>query len=393
MVGQEVEKYLERLVGQLAIPESRYEQAERSYKSLGAWLHREESSIADLDPEVYVQGSFNLGTAIKPLSGKDDYDIDAVCNVRALEKTDLSQADLKDKIGAEVKSYARAQNMSATPVEGRRCWTLEYADGAQFHMDVLPSVPNTAALRVKEAMGIAGLYPETGIAITDTKHPQYYVSNTDDWPQSNPKGYAEWFRARMSEQLRQKKQQFVESQGRRGIRASVEDVPDFRVRTPLQSAIMLLKRHRDTTFNGNPDNKPISIIISTLAAQAYKGEETIVAALKRIVHDMPLYIEKRACVSYVANPTDALENFADKWAEYPEREEAFQDWLVQCRKDLNGMIRAENRTLLEHYYDRKFFPVPASRNGLLKPAGAAAAVGAVSFGAQARKPTKPQGFA
>ncbi len=54
------------MVEELQVPPSRYEQAERSYKSLAEWLHRRESTVRNDSPEVYVQGSFRLGTAIKP---------------------------------------------------------------------------------------------------------------------------------------------------------------------------------------------------------------------------------------------------------------------------------------------------------------------------------------
>ena len=42
---------------------------------------------------------------------------------------------------------------------------------------------------------------------------------------------------------------------------------------------LILKRHRDNWSKDNPDLKPISIILTTLAARAYNGETDIVAAL------------------------------------------------------------------------------------------------------------------
>src|ERR1700680_1895889 len=51
-VTPEAEETLEDLADSLAIPESRYEQAERSYKALGEWLNRPESSIRQFDPQV-----------------------------------------------------------------------------------------------------------------------------------------------------------------------------------------------------------------------------------------------------------------------------------------------------------------------------------------------------
>src|SRR3981189_1928950 len=58
----EAEETLEDLAEELEIPPYRYEQAEASYKSLGRWLNRENSSIRQYGRQVHVQGSFGLGT-------------------------------------------------------------------------------------------------------------------------------------------------------------------------------------------------------------------------------------------------------------------------------------------------------------------------------------------
>lgn len=42
----------------------------------------------------------------------------------------------------------------------------------------------------------------------------------------------------------------------------------------LQRIVQILKRHRDIMFNGDED-KPISIIITTLASRAYRGETNL----------------------------------------------------------------------------------------------------------------------
>ena len=44
-VTKQAEAYLEALAKALEIPPARYDQAERSYKSLGEWLHRDESNV------------------------------------------------------------------------------------------------------------------------------------------------------------------------------------------------------------------------------------------------------------------------------------------------------------------------------------------------------------
>ena len=52
---------IEKLAEELAVPQDRFDQAERRYKDLGEFLHRDESKVRDYDPDVYIQGSFALG--------------------------------------------------------------------------------------------------------------------------------------------------------------------------------------------------------------------------------------------------------------------------------------------------------------------------------------------
>ncbi|MHB8067968.1 MAG: nucleotidyltransferase domain-containing protein [Desulfobaccales bacterium] len=140
-------KFLWQLAESLDISESRYKQAEDRYNGLGSWLKRGESIISKYKPDIYPQGSFRLGTVIKPLSDAEEYDIDLVCKLE-LEKYLVSQKTLKELVGYEIKGYARANNMKSLPEEGRRCWTLSYVDEAQFHMDTLPAIPDGGSFKL-----------------------------------------------------------------------------------------------------------------------------------------------------------------------------------------------------------------------------------------------------
>jgi len=335
-VPKHTEELLEDLAVSLQVPPSRYEAAERSYKSVGEWLQREASSLRQADPKVYIQGSFRLGTAIRPASDKEDYDVDLVCEL-LLSKTRLPQAQLKALLGKELKAYAEAQGMKA-PEEGRRCWTQDYAGGAQFHMDTLPAVPDAAHQRMLlERRSFSAEWADTAIAITDMEHENFRLI-TEDWPHSNPKGYANWFRSRMREIYESRRSAIALK-----ARAHVEDIPEYQVRTPLQSAVQILKRHRDMMFVERPDDKPISIILTTLAAHAYQQESTISGALYSILDRMGEYIDYTNGVAWIANPTDQAENFADRWQKHPERETAFFDWLEQARTDFTAAAQALNR--------------------------------------------------
>ncbi|WP_368514732.1 cyclic GMP-AMP synthase DncV-like nucleotidyltransferase [Rhizobium sp.] len=53
------------------------------------------STVRQYDPQVYCQGSFRLGTAIRPLTDDEEYDVDSVCEFRLLTRQQLSQYALE----------------------------------------------------------------------------------------------------------------------------------------------------------------------------------------------------------------------------------------------------------------------------------------------------------
>jgi hypothetical protein len=335
--------FLEKLAESLEVQASRYDEAEKHYKAVGNWLGEDGSPLAPYDPEIYPQGSFRLGTAIKPLSEADEYDIDLACEL-SLSRNEVSQKQLKQLVGDRLKAHETYRRMLGKD-EGRRCWTLNYADGAQFHMDILPTIPDEENYKLMlTRYGVPAALAAHAICITDNTYPNFDKIDAD-WPRSNPKGYAEWFKYRMKVLFEARLRAVAES-----MKASVEEVPEYRVKTPLQQAVQILKRHRDIMFCEDKDDKPISIIITTLAAHAYSNEEDLLDALTSIVNGMPAHILSQGGASWVPNPVNPLENFADKWQEHPERELKFREWLRQVQGDLNraleqGELRAAGDVL------------------------------------------------
>ena len=327
---------LERLSDLLDISENHYKQAVERYQAIGGWLAREESTIAKYDPKIYPQGSFLLGTIVKPITDIEDYDIDLVCELD-LTKKEISQKQLKDMVGNEVKRYAETNNMKHPPREGNRCWTLEYAEGAQFHMDILPALPDRESFKLfLESKGFSPVWTEFAIAITDKRHKNYEKID-EDWLRSNPKGYAMWFKKRMKVQFERQRKLLAES-----IKANIEDVPEYKVKTPLQRAIQILKRHRDIMFVDDQENKPISIIITTLAAHAYNNEDNLLEALINIVNGMPKYIQYKQGKPWISNPVNPTENFADKWIKNPKLKEKFEQWLKKVKTNLEAILSSQD---------------------------------------------------
>jgi hypothetical protein len=115
------------------------------------------------------------------------------------------------------------------------------------------------------------------------------------------------------------------------VYAAVEDVPTYELKTPLQRAIQLLKRHRDVMFADNPDVAPISMILTNLAGHAYGGEADVYGAVRGILARMLNYV--RAERPRVPNPTHPDEDYADKWSKDPRLEVSFLQWHTQAVRD------------------------------------------------------------
>ena len=91
------ESLFEDVARALELPENRYESAERSYKAVGSWLQRPESRFFGIHIQVYSQGSFRLGTAIRPVDDEEHYDLDIVCEFaksKLAQTQEALQADL-----------------------------------------------------------------------------------------------------------------------------------------------------------------------------------------------------------------------------------------------------------------------------------------------------------
>lgn len=321
---------LDFVLALLDVPRSHYEKAIERYQSLGEWLHRKESRVTQLSPEVYPQGSFRYGTVIRPLFETEAYDLDLVCQI-VLDKSSVTQKYVKHLVGDEIKAYATAYSFNEPAEELYRCWRLNYADGVSFHMDILPCVPEDASF-IQELVRL-GVPPELAamaVAITDKRHANYGVVHRD-WPSSNPRGFANWFENKLRPYARHRMANLVENRAY----ASIDDVPPYEWKTILQRCIQILKRHRDVMFKSTPEWKPLSMIITTLATHSYNGEPELYDALTNIVEGMLDHI--RPTPPRIPNPLNPKEDFADRWARDEKYEYNFRAWHKQVKADLANL--------------------------------------------------------
>ncbi len=306
-------KSLEQFAEDLDISESKFLEAKKRYEGVGEWLGKDDSPLSTYAPEIYPQGSFSLGTVIKPITNKDEYDVDLVCFLAELKKEATSQAQLKKMVGDRLKANETYKKL--LDQEGNRCWTLNYAN--EFHMDILPAIADDPV----RARG--GLLSDA-VLITDM---QKIVNKDPEWPKSNPRGYVQWFKSRQESVFVALRKRLAES-----VKASVDEIPEYRVKTPLQRTIQILKRHRDIyCARKKKDCKPISIIITTLSASLYKGQDNIYSAIYDILFGINDNAVKQAGKFYIPNPANPGENFADKWDRDPSLPKDFYEWVTDAR--------------------------------------------------------------
>lgn len=329
---------LEKMGEVLDITPTQHKEAVAKYEAVANYLKGDEN-ISKYDLHMYPQGSFGLGTVTKPDSDVDELDIDLVCELKKGTHQIFTQKGIKKLIGDRLLS-GTYKDMVCKP-DGRRCWRIDYAESTKFHLDVLVAIPDSSPAIV----GWIGTkdYSDTAISITDKENPNYNIYS-NGWPKSNPLGYREWFKEQMLVQLNESKRMFSAKNN-----VKIDDVPDYEVKTPLQRAIQLMKRHRNYMFSNNNslnyDDKPISIIITTLAAKAYSNESNLYEALMNILDGMPKFIQKKQIngqlITWVENPVDHRENFADKWQDFPVRETNFHLWLVDAKKFFSELLASE----------------------------------------------------
>lgn len=364
---------IDNMVKLLELPDTAYDKARKRYEDLGEWFDRDESAVSGNNPHIFPQGSFRLGTAIRPLDESEKYDLDLACKLRdGISKGSHTQETIKKLIGTELEAYRKTRGITSELEAKHRCWRLEYQDDLSFHMDIVPCIPADEKRRkiILESIRntgldefVAGSASQTTVSITDDRH-EGYKHICDDWNISNPEGYAKWFEYRMNPQ---QTRILLE-------KAQVDDVPLFKKKTPLQRVIQILKRHRDNWSKGNPDSKPISIIITTLAARAYNGETDIVAALGNVLEKMGGLVSPTR--PRVPNPVDPEEDFADRWYRqdclHLRLEKNFNAWLLQARTDFQHLTSTTDTEFLCEHIEEKF-SLRVNQSELKKQLGISAA--------------------
>jgi hypothetical protein len=189
----------------------------------------------------------------------------------------------------------------------------------EFYLDILPACRNGAG---------------TGSCI---KVPDRAVRG---WKDSNPIGYAEWFKARsrilLVERLLEKA-------------APVPAWGPVEKKRPLQLAVQLIKRWRDLYFR-DPDLAPISVVLTTLAGHAYRGEPSVSRALTSILGGIVRFLEsaRRGDVRLrVWNPSNLAEDVSERWDENPSAYKAFEEGIRDFNRQWSRLVARDRNVHTE----------------------------------------------
>lgn len=325
-------EWLERVGRALDLTDAQLEQARDRYGSVGRWLADSPHPwLARSD--IFVQGSIALGTGKRPLVG-EEFDVDLIQRLVGASSHATPEA-IKALVGDRLKANAV---YAAMLEEMPRCWRLNYAN--QFHLDITPAVPHP-------------LEPLPALVVPDRRLRR--------WVPTNPTGYRELFERRVALRL-----PLMAPAG--GIRADVADFPlHLGPKGVLRRLVQLLKHHRDLAFQSPAiaDLRPISIIITTLAARAYEfvalagvTYESDYDLLMAVVECMPRFIainEHDPVRRYVIeNETVRGENFADKWNANPKLAYAFFEWHRNVVHALRTIAEIEGQDQIARFTSRAF---------------------------------------
>lgn len=346
---------LETIALKLDISPNMHKYAVDRYEGIAKYL-KSKGIIA----KFYPQGSFRTGTVVRPLKDgvESNYDIDEICELY-ISKEDANPAEVKKCIGnALLESDEYSKKMLP---EEDRCWTLEYAeviDGVGLMLDIVPAIHESqSAVSNLVLKNVPYEYAQAAIVITDRESSDNYR-----WLQSNPDGYGSWFdninRRFLEDNLEEKKKSYLNrNKTLFKANATIDDVPDYYIRSSLQRVIQLLKRHRDIYYFRNKslaEHRPASIIITTLAAKIANDAPTtdISELLSYIVEGLRNYamllhggnpqfhyngkicnfMEKKEEKWIISNPVDPDDNFADGWTDQTAK--LFFSWIETVAMDL-----------------------------------------------------------
>lgn len=294
---------LNRIGQKLQLDDTKNHLAEERYKSLSEFLENDDKFFSKFDINIYPQGSYRLGTMVKPLSD-EEYDLDFVLQM------DVDYQKINPNLILEYlyKLLNSNGNYNGKLERKSRCVRINYKN--DFHIDILPA----CSFRYDG---------DDLIKIPDRE--------VKSWLDSNPRGYSEWF-----------ENQYIEKKILLEKAAQIEEIPKqkpYKYLQPLQRAVQLIKRYRDIYYENDTENKPSSIILTTLSGLFYGKSNSEYDAINNILKEIINALNNNRITDYLNNPSYDKENFADKWISEQNLYASFICFIDDFYKDWKELLR------------------------------------------------------
>lgn len=281
-----IDDMLKRITESLQLNASRRKLVEERYGAVSTFIEKSEDMFQGAN--IYAQGSYRLGTTVRPRQG-EEFDLDFVVQIDR-DWNELPFNLVYNDFKKLMESNSNWENL----VEPKsRCIQLNYAD--EFHMDIIPTC-------TENQFG-----DKNRIMVPDRAE--------HNWAVSNPEGYAKWFENKYIKQKEIYLHNFYPGMAVRAAQDLPKDDPNH-LKQPLQHAVQLVKRYRDIYFEGKEDLAPSSIVLTTLVAQLYSGENSIYDTINKFVqrfNESVAYERKYFRRFHVTNPVLPEEIFTKKW--------------------------------------------------------------------------------
>lgn len=285
------DELLARIAHELQLDATRLQKMESAYNAIYNLLKNDDEFFSEIEIELYAQGSKRIGTTVKPING-DDFDLDIVLHIHDL----ASNHNPVDIYNALVKALEKDAYYKSILKKKARCVRLDYK--GDFHIDILVGCMATT----DDLMNI--FIPEKSLL---------------SWSHGNPKGFSGWFINISKSMKRSLLMQFSEQLL---LKAQIDQEPlpddEFYQKTPLQTAVQLMKRYRDIYFQNDKEYAVSSIVITTLMGQLYAQQDSIYQTIDDTINKI---MEQQATALRlgtkftITNPVNNKEIFTDSWTD------------------------------------------------------------------------------
>ena len=254
----EIRKQLIKILSSIELTKTQRNRATNLYTNVCKTI--EEKS--GLEISFYAQGSFATKTAIRPYkNGRDQaYDVDVICEVN-VPKESIRPVILKEYF----RNALKESRYSDIFEEWDKCFTIEFKeqDGVDFSIDIIPSVPED----YKTVQLLTGITENPHLVRSSVAIPNTLDEN-NRWITNNPRGYVTW----LENEIQQFHSRYLLEKRDNILTASIEELPEVELKNNLLNIIKILKRARDVFYyRRNSDNKPSSIIITTIIGKLAKN--------------------------------------------------------------------------------------------------------------------------